>query len=121
MPHHICNTINSDQLCKTQSSTLEVHRVLTIEEPFVNNRRFVDILVGRKVFDESKSARSEVYCARRGGDSDHRSGCLAVRAKTKEYDCRPTAKVWARVRASGAEAWIRTKSRSKTSGSPGAG
>jgi len=41
--------------------------------------------------------------------------------KRREYDCRSTAKVWARIRAGGAEARVRTKSRSETSGSPGAG
>ena len=45
----------------------------------------------------------------------------AVRAKTKEYDCGPAAKVWARVRAGGAEAWVRTKSRSEIGGSREAG
>ena len=46
---------------------------------------------------------------------------LAVRAKTQEYDCRPAAKVRARIRAGGAEAWIRTKSRSEISRSREAG
>src|SRR5450756_1182499 len=63
--------------------------------------------------DESRSAGSEADCARRGGDSDHRSAGLAVRAKTQEYDRRPAAKVWARVRAGGAETWVGTKAEAK--------
>ena len=46
---------------------------------------------------------------------------LAVRARTPEYDCRPAAKIRARVRTRGADVWVRTKSRSETSGSSGAG
>jgi hypothetical protein len=41
----IYNPINSDQLYETQSSILEINRVLTIEEPFVNKRGFVSILI----------------------------------------------------------------------------
>jgi len=57
-------------------------------------------------FDEFKSDGSEADCARRGGDSGHRSACLGVRAKTQEYDGRPAAKVWARM------SWLSGKWRS---------
>src|ERR1039458_5566960 len=72
-------------------------------------------------FDESKYAGSEADCARRRGDCDHRGGCLAVRAKTQEYDHSPAEKIWARVRAGGASAWGRTKSGSEVRGSREAG
>jgi hypothetical protein len=41
--------------------------------------------------------------------------------KTQEYHCRSAARVWARIRAGGAEAWVRTKSRSEISRSREAG
>jgi hypothetical protein len=63
------------------------------------------------------SAGSEADCARRRGDFDHRSACLAVRTKTQKYHCGPAAQVWTRVRAGGAVAWVGTKSRSEISGS----
>jgi hypothetical protein len=50
-------------------------------------------LIQGEGFDESKSVRSEVYCARRRGG--------------------PAVRVWARVRASDAEAWVRTKAEAK--------
>jgi len=62
-------------------------------------------------FDESKSDGSEVYYARRRGDSGYRGACLDVRAETQKCGCRPTAKIWPRVRAGGAGAWVRTKER----------
>ena len=45
----------------------------------------------------------------------HRRACFGVRAQPQEYDRKPAAKVWARVRAGGAGAWVRTKSRSEIS------
>ena len=38
-------------------------------------------------FDELESDGSEADCDRRRRDSDPRSGCLVVHAKTQEYDC----------------------------------
>ena len=43
-------------------------------------------------FDESTSVRSEVYYARRRGDSGYRGGGLAICGKTQDYDCRPATK-----------------------------
>jgi len=39
----VYKTINSDQLYETQSLILEIHKVLTVEGPFVNRRGFVGI------------------------------------------------------------------------------
>jgi hypothetical protein len=39
----IYRAINSDQLYKTRSLILEIHKVLTVEGPFVNRRGLVGI------------------------------------------------------------------------------
>ena len=43
--------------------------------------------------NESESDGSEADGARRRGDCDLRNACLALRAKTQEYDVRPAAKI----------------------------
>jgi hypothetical protein len=58
---------------------------------------------------------SEDDYRRRCRDCDHRSGGIALCSKTQEHDCGPAAKVWARVWAGSAHAWI--ESGSELSGS----
>src|ERR1035438_229719 len=110
--------INSDQLSEPRYLILTIRRVLTVVRNFVTIWSCQHTCM-QGGFDESTSARSDVYYARRRGDSGYCGAGVAVRAKTQEYDGRAAAKVRARVRASRAEAWVRTKSRSETGESPG--